>query len=473
MNNITRQRLRYVLTDLVTSAGGWTTFYVYRYHVTGYPNWPSLGDFMTSDVVLLGLILSPFVWVGLYAFSGYYRAPLLKSHLEDLQTTFLTVLAGTLAYFFAIVIDDVPLVDDSQLLLLKLPHVSRMAYMQILATMFACVFVPVYAGRLLVTHLRHAAIQSGRAGVRTLVVGSGEAAQAIRRELAAAPRRDGYTLVGSIDEARIGDDLATLVARQDIEAFLLAPDDRTPRTRYGLILRLLPYDRPIRTRPTDEEILSGSVRTGQVAGLPMLEYGASCLPPFRRAMKRLADVVLSALALVLVSPLMAVLALLIKASSGHGPVFYSQERIGRCGHPFRIYKFRTMHPGAEPEGPRLASEGDARITPLGHTLRKYRLDELPQFWNILRGDMSLVGPRPERAHYIERIMTMAPHYCKLLQVRPGLTSWGMVKYGYASSVVEMIERMRYDLMYLDNCTMVMDMKIMGYTVRTVLTGRGI
>ena len=472
MNNITRQRLRYVLTDLLTSAAGWTLFYVYRFHVTGHLDWPSLGDFMTSDVVLVNLIVSPFVWVGLYALSGYYARPLLKSHLEDLQTTFFSVLVGALAYFFAIVIDDVPLVDDAQFYILKLPHVESSAYVQILLTMLACVFVPVYAGRFVVTHVQHAAIQAGRIGLRTLVVGGGRAARSLLQELEAARRRDGYTVVGHVAEDAPDAELAAAVRQGGIEAFLAAPDRREPSAIYGLIYRLLPYGLPIRMRATDDEILSGSVRMGSLTSLPMVEYGATWLSPFRRGMKRLADVAVSATALVVLSPLLAALAVMVRRDSP-GPVFYSQERIGRCGRPFRIYKFRSMRTDAEQEGPQLAAPTDSRITRLGHTLRKYRLDELPQFWNILRGDMSLVGPRPEREHYIRLIMAARPHYVRLLQVRPGLTSWGMVKYGYATTVDEMVERMRYDLMYIDNCTAVTDMKIIGYTIRTVLTGRGI
>jgi lipopolysaccharide/colanic/teichoic acid biosynthesis glycosyltransferase len=165
--------------------------------------------------------------------------------------------------------------------------------------------------------------------------------------------------------------------------------------------------------------------------------------------------------------------MVLVATDSPGPIFYSQERIGRLGRPFRMFKFRSMRIDAESSGPQLSKTDDPRITRIGHVMRKYRLDELPQFWNVLRGDMSLVGPRPERAYYIERIMETAPQYSLLLQIRPGITSWGMVKYGYAGDIFQMIERMRYDLMYLNDCTIPMDLKIIGYTIRTVVTGKGI
>ena len=142
------------------------------------------------------------------------------------------------------------------------------------------------------------------------------------------------------------------------------------------------------------------------------------------------------------------------------------------GKPFNIIKFRTMVQDAERFGPQLSSDSDPRITSVGKFLRKSRLDELPQFFNVIRGDMALVGPRPERAHFIELIMERAPHYRHLQKVRPGITSWGQVKYGYATNVEEMIQRLRFDLIYIENMSIALDLKILMYTVITVLKGRG-
>lgn len=191
-----------------------------------------------------------------------------------------------------------------------------------------------------------------------------------------------------------------------------------------------------------------------------------------RNLKRAGDIVVSALALIVLSPLFLALAIAIKRDS-KGPVFYSQERVGLRKKPFRIHKFRTMKTDAEANGPTLSSANDRRITKVGRVLRKYRIDELPQFWNVLKGDMSIIGPRPERDFYIRQIMKQAPYYTLIHQVRPGITSLGMVKHGYASNVDEMIERLQYDLVYLENISLTVDLKIILYTISTVLNGRGV
>lgn len=181
---------------------------------------------------------------------------------------------------------------------------------------------------------------------------------------------------------------------------------------------------------------------------------------------------LSALALVLLAPVYMVIAVAVKADSP-GPAFYSQERVGYRGRRFMIRKFRTMHTDAEAAGPQLSSDGDRRITRVGAVLRKYRLDELPQFWNVFIGQMSIVGPRPEREHYLRLIARKAPCVELLHQVRPGLTSWGMVKFGYARNVDEMVERLAYDMLYIENVSFGVDLRIMLHTINTVLTGKGL
>jgi Sugar transferases involved in lipopolysaccharide synthesis len=213
------------------------------------------------------------------------------------------------------------------------------------------------------------------------------------------------------------------------------------------------------------------VKTSNVFGAVLIEIYPELMPDWQRVIKRTLDIVISATVLIGLFPLYLYAAIRVKLSSP-GSVFYKQERIGLYGKPFQILKFRSMVINAEDKGPALSSQHDPRITPWGRFMRKWRIDELPQFYNILKGEMSLVGPRPERKHYIDIISKTNPHYKYLHKVKPGLSSWGMVKFGYAENTDEMIERMKYDLLYIKNCSLALDFKIMIYTILVILQGRG-
>ncbi|HRW22533.1 MAG TPA: exopolysaccharide biosynthesis polyprenyl glycosylphosphotransferase, partial [Bacteroidales bacterium] len=216
----------------------------------------------------------------------------------------------------------------------------------------------------------------------------------------------------------------------------------------------------------------GKVRMNSIMGTPLLQIHRNIMPVWQVHTKRLIDIVGSTIAIIILSPIYLIISIGVKLSSP-GPIIYSHQRIGRNAKPFTIYKFRSMVKNAETNGPELSSKRDCRVTSFGRFLRKTRLDEIPQFFNVIKGDMSLVGPRPERKYYIDKITAKAPHYAHLLRVRPGITSWGQVKYGYAENVEQMIERLKYDIIYIENMSLYIDFKIMIYTIKIIFQGKGI
>ena len=417
-----QQQIWYILADLISSELVWLCFLGFRWIVYD-------GRVDTLREVLVPafsfwppLIIYPIVCLTVYYLSGYYLRPFQKPIWREMMRTFISAIIISLLFFFVIIIDD--------------QVVTYSRYLWSLAVLFGLQFILSYIPRLTITLL------SRRRGV-------------IRTRT-----------VHSIEEAE------QLVAGEQDEVIIDLPDGYTDRELYIIIARLYPLLCEISMIPRVYDMLTGAARIGQLDRPSLIRITDHHMTDAELCIKRAFDIVASVLGLILMSPLLALIALQVKLSS-KGPAIYSQERIGQYGLPFHIYKFRTMVDHAEADGvPQITQDKDPRITGVGRWLRKYRLDELPQLWNILKGDMSIVGPRPERAFFIKQIMKEAPYYCLLYKVRPGLTSWGPIRVGYTDTMEKMIERLNCDIVYIENMSILLDIKILFFTTDVIIRGKG-
>ncbi len=467
MNKIV-QALKYIISDWLMAALAWTVFFVYR--KTSLDQSVESIDVILKDPKLhLGLLIIPFFWFCLYLIQGQYSNVFRKSRLTETGQTLLTSAFGAIIIFFTLLIND-----------------YNQTYYKSIAALFLIHFTLTAIVRFIITSQNAHKIHRRIYGFNSIIIGSGNKAVQIFNELEIMKKSMGNKFLGyvSIEEeeknaalsARLNQlgstkDLKNIIEKYQIEEVILAGEHHESEIIKSLLSKLEGKNIIIKTIPDMEDILAGSVKMNSILGAALIEISSDHMPQWEKSAKRAFDIVFSICALTLGSPIYVTLAILVKTSS-KGPIFFLQERIGIHGKPFFIIKFRTMYVDAEKMGPALSKNNDPRITKTGRILRKTRLDELPQFWNVLKGDMSVVGPRPERQFYIKQIVEKAPQYYYLQKVKPGVTSWGQVKYGYAENVEEMIARLKFDLIYMENRSLLVDFKIIVHTILIVLQGRG-
>lgn len=467
------QVLKYVLADLFSAATAWTLFYIYRKVYIEPEKFHKAVPVVFDDRFYWGLMFIPAFWILIYYLTGVYKNIYRKSRLKEVGQTLLFSIIGVLIIFFTLLLDD----EVS----------SYRNYYQNILVLLGLHFGLTASLRFILSSITNYRIHNRVIGFNTLLVGSNENALKLFNEMESQDKSSGNKFVGFVhvdnkngfsselikNIPHLGElsDLKNIIKDKQIEEVIIAIES-SEHDNINKIVNELDYQGVIiKVIPDMYDILSGSVKMTSIFGAPLIVISREIMPMWEQSVKRFFDVVVSLFVLIVFSWVYIILAIAVKITS-KGPIFYSHERIGWHGKPFLIHKFRSMCNDAEKAGPALSSKHDPRITPLGLFLRKVRLDEFPQFYNVLIGDMSIVGPRPERQFFIDQIVKTAPHYKHLHKVRPGITSWGQVKYGYAENVEEMIARLKYDIIYIENMSFGVDLKILIYTCLIVMQGRG-
>lgn len=462
-------RYIYLLFDILASIIVWILLYFYRQHIN---------DYAIDDILILDILSNNYLLYSIFAFlsistvihslSGFYNIKNKRSRITEFFTTTVATLFISLSIYFTIFIDDIT--------------TGYSFYYKSFFILWLAYFTITYTFRIIQTTIIINHLRSGKTTHNQIIIGTGDCARKVSIALQKKNKKNGSRLLGYIstsDEVNVNSEmilgnlnqLEKIVVEKNIKDVVIAMDDMNNDSIYSVANRLMKYEVEIRFSVRLFEVITGK-KIYLDFEEPIADITSSTMPAWQQSFKRTFDIVASAILLTILSPLMLYVAIRVKKES-KGSIFFRQKRVGLGGKEFNMYKFRTMYSDAEKLGPQLSSVNDNRITPFGKIMRKFRLDEIPQFWNILVGDMSIVGPRPERKFYIEKIEQIAPYYCLIYSVQPGLFSWGPIKVGYCDTIDKMVERLRYDLIYINNMNIFNDIKILFYSIEIIIKGKGL
>lgn len=454
----------YIIADAIVAIITWLGFYYFRsviYHFS----------FQVPSGFFLGLVLYTAGWLILHFITGTYYELYQKSRVAEAFKTIVAGLIGSLVLLLFFV--------------LKNPRSNNYDYYGEYCFLLVSNIVLLTIVRTTILSFLKKQLREKKVFFNSMLIGSGKKAEQFIKDFTESNDRSGYVITDFINlngkkilfpENKINvyhstEGISEIIKSERIEEVIIAVENSERAIISSILQKLSNQNVNIKITPDTLDIISGALQNSNVMGVPLIDVHFGQMKLWQQNIKRLTDIIMALAGSIIISPVLIYAVIRLKLSS-KGPVFYAQERIGYKGRPFTMYKLRSMVVNAEQDGPMLSSDLDPRITSWGKVMRKWRLDELPQLWNIIKGDMSMVGPRPERKFYIDQLISLHPEYKYLFKVKPGLTSWGMVKFGYASSVEEMITRMHYDLIYVENVSLSLDLKIMLHTISIILSGKG-